>query len=104
MNNDRLEQLYQYLEQQPNDAFLNHAIGLEYLKKEDFLSAIKYFNHVLVHDPLYVGTYYQLAKAYELTDDLTQAKLTYERGMEAAKKMNDRHAYSELQMALEMLD
>jgi exonuclease VII small subunit len=50
-----------------------------------------------------VGSYYHLAKLLERQGEQESAIATYERGMEVAKRLGDRHAYGELQAAYEDL-
>ncbi|MCR9289522.1 MAG: tetratricopeptide repeat protein [Bacteroidetes bacterium] len=96
MKSKRLEQLYNFLENSPNDSFLLFAIAKEYEKLQDKESALKYYLKLTKEDPDYVGTYYHLGKLYERLDQITTAFFTYKRGMVIAKKINDQHAFSEL--------
>jgi len=100
---DRIEKLRSYLERQPNDAFLLHALALEYVKLNDDVQAKDLFDRVLVVDPMYTGTYYHLAKLLERSGDRDAAINMYEIGMEACKKAGDEHAHRELQNAFEDL-
>jgi hypothetical protein len=50
-----------------------------------------------------VGSYFHLGKLQARNNEIGLAIATYEKGMEEAKKQGDRHAYSELQGALEEL-
>lgn len=103
ININRLEQLKQYLEQSPGDSFLNYCIALEYVKQEDPQTAMQYFRFIVNNDPDYIGTYYQLGKLYEKLEDNSSAIATYDQGMVIANKLQDQHAYSELQSAKSLL-
>ena len=92
------------LVQAPHDCFLWHALGLEYIKLGELLEAIASFKQVLSADKNYVGTYYHLAKAYVLTDQINLAIETYEQGIQIAQKLNEKHALQELRMALEDME
>lgn len=100
---DRIEKLKEYLENSPKDAFLRHALALEYIKTGDDTSARTLFEAVVADDPGYVGTYYHLAKLLERNGDEAGAIAVYERGMEEAKKAGDNHALGELRGAYEEL-
>jgi Tfp pilus assembly protein PilF len=100
---EKIEKLRSFLEVSPDDAFLKHALGLEYIKLGDDETAKKLFIEILIRDPGYIGTYYHLARLLERTGDTDNAKTWYEKGMESAKKAGDGHAYNELQAALEDL-
>ena len=100
---DRIEKLKAFLEQTPQDCFLQHALALEYIKLGDDLQARQLFENLLKYDETYVGSYFHLGKLQARNNEVTQAIATYEKGMEVAKMQGDRHAYSELQGALEEL-
>lgn len=99
----RLQKLMDYLAKDPNDSFSRYAIALEWLKQGKKEDAVLYFEELLKRDPNYVGTYYQLGKIYvaEKKDEL--AKQTYKKGIEIATSLQNLHAKSELQSALNEL-
>jgi len=100
---ERIHKLNEMLVASPNDCFLLHAIGLEYVKTADLEKAIYYFQKVIDSDPDYVGTYYHLAKTLERVNKKPDAMRMYETGIDIASKVRDQHAKNELQMALEDL-
>jgi Tfp pilus assembly protein PilF len=100
---DRIEKIKEFLAQQPNDSFLQHALALEYIKLGNDEEAKKLFHNVLERDPSYIGTYYHLAKLYERTQNVDEAIKIYEKGMEEAKKAGEQHSYGELKSAFEEL-
>ncbi len=91
------------MKQNPADSFLQHALALEYLKLGDKDQARKIFEAILDQDHDYVGTYYHLAKLLEGLGEIDSALSWYEKGMEAAKRVGDAHAYGELKSAYEEL-
>jgi Tfp pilus assembly protein PilF len=100
---DRITQLKEFLQANPGDNFLKHALALEYIKIGDDSTARSIFEEILTRDPNYIGSYYHLAKLFERTGDTNAAIEWYEKGMEAAKKAGDKHAYGELRSAYEEL-
>jgi Tfp pilus assembly protein PilF len=100
---DRIEKLKQFLQSTPNDAFLQHALALEYVKMGDDTAALELFENIVNQTPNYVGTYYHLAKLHERQGQTEQAIAVYEKGMAEAKAAKDNHAYNELQAAYEDL-
>ena len=100
---DRIAKLKEFLQANPRDSFLKHALALEYVKIEDDKTAREIFEEILTQDPGYIGSYYHLAKLLERTDDTNAAIQWYEKGMEAAKKAGDNHAFGELRSAYEEL-
>lgn len=100
MNQDRLEQLLQFHEEDPDDAFTRFAIAEEYRKRGQTKKALSFFEALVEEKPEYVGTYYHLGKLYERIDRTEEAIATYQKGIQAAQEQRDTHARSELQDAL----
>jgi len=100
---DRILKIRTFLESNPKDNFLRHALALEYIKIGEDTSARELFEAILLEFPDYIGSYYHLAKLLEKLE-LTQLAIQwYEKGMSAAKLAKDNHAYNELQAAYEDL-
>ena len=102
-NMDRIAKIKEFLQTNPNDNFLRHALALEYLKVGEDALAKGLFEGILTESPDYIGSYYHLAKLLEKMEQMPLAIEWYEKGMAAAKKAGDNHAYSELQAAYEDL-
>ena len=100
---DRIAKIKEFLETNPKDNFLRHALALEYMKLEQDAEAKELFEAILTESPDYVGSYYHLAKLLEKLEQKDLAIEWYEKGMVEAKKAGDNHAYSELQAAYEDL-
>lgn len=100
---NRIERINEFLKSNPKDNFLRHALALEYIKEGEEVQARKLFEDILSESPDYVGSYYHLAKLLERNGETELAIHWYEKGMEAAKKAEDQHAYNELQSAYEDL-
>ncbi|MDQ6814483.1 MAG: hypothetical protein M3040_12145 [Bacteroidota bacterium] len=100
---DRINKLHEYLNSSPADSFLRHALALEYIKIGDDAEARILFENILQQDPMYVGSYYHLAKLLERLGENELAIQWYEKGMAAAKQTGDQHSYNELQAAYEDL-
>lgn len=100
---DRIDKLNEYLQANPKDNFLRHALALEYIKEGDDAKAKNLFEEILNDNPDYIGSYYHLAKLLERIGETDNAIEWYEKGMAAAKQTGDNHAYNELQSAYEDL-
>ena len=100
---DRIEKLKAFLQADPHDAFVKHALAMEYVSKGDDRTARKLWEEVLERDPNYVGSYYQLGKLLERTGEKELALSWYQQGMRAAKTAKDVRTYNELQAAYEDL-
>jgi Tfp pilus assembly protein PilF len=100
---EKIEKLKVFLRESPDDPFLKHALALEFIKGGNEAGARELFLEILSRDPAYIGSYYHLARLLERMGDPGTAKTWYEKGMSAAKKAGDMHAYNELQAAYEDL-
>ncbi|MDO6435344.1 hypothetical protein Q4E93_32310 [Flavitalea sp. BT771] len=100
---DRIEKLKAFLQKDPHDAFVKHALALEYVKREDDVLARRLWEEVLERDPAYVGSYYHLGKLLERTGEKELAIHWYRQGMTAARAAGEVRAYNELQAAYEDL-
>lgn len=101
--NERIQKIQTFLEQNPDDLFLNHALALEYIKEADETAAQKCFEKNMNKDPAYVATYYHLGKLLERNGKTEEAIKVYETGMQMARAAKDNHSYNELQAAYEDL-
>ena len=99
----RIEQLQEFLARTPEDAFLHHALALEYVKVDDDGEAEEHFRRNLEQVPEYTATYYHLGKLLERGGNNDEAIEIYQRGMKEAKAVRDMHTYNELQAAYEDL-
>ena len=101
---NRIDQLKEFLKATPNDAFLQHALALEHVKKGEEQDAKILFENIINKEPGYVGSYYHLGKLLERINDNAAAVAVYQNGMKEAKLAKDNHSYNELQAALEDLE
>ena len=102
--NNRLEQLLEIHKEEPHDTFTRYAIALEYNARKDFAEAKNWFERLRADKPDYVPTYYMLADVYRSENEPDKARVVYQAGLQAAKKVGDAHAFSELSAALEDLE
>jgi tetratricopeptide (TPR) repeat protein len=100
----RLEQLQQMLLQEPNDEFLQYAIGIEYFSMGNFTQALDHFKIILHTKPDYLAAYYQTGKCYEELKQIKEAKNIYNLGIELAQKQSKQKTLNELKEALFLLD
>lgn len=101
--NQRLQQLLQFLQQEPNDPFLLYAIATEYKAMNDLQKALETYLTLLQSQPDYLPTYYHLAKTYEQLGQEEEAINIYQRGIALALQQKDHHTARELQEALQQL-
>lgn len=99
MGTTRLEQLLTLLENEPNDAFLNHALAMEYLGKGEEEKAIEVMEKVLRVHPDHTGTYYHLGHAYLRNEKREEALAIWQTGIQKCKELKKQHHLAELQSA-----
>ena len=100
---DRISLLKSHLEESPNDPFLHFALAQEYIKLDDLGNAIRKYDLLLDQHPGYVGTYYHAGLAYEKLGILERAMEIYEKGIEVALNVGDKHSASELEGIKQLL-
>lgn len=101
----RIGMLEGMLKQEPEDLFLNYALGIEY--SNDLatvtLSEIQ-FKKVLDLDPKYLAAHYQLGKLFESLADKEQALHYYKTGLAIAKEKKDLKSAGEFNEAIFLLE
>ncbi len=100
---DRLRQLFQFLNEAPEDAFTLYSIAYEYQQLGQLEEALTYYHKLRELHPDYVGLYYHVGKVYFLKEEFEAAQEAYEAGLTQARAKKDRHAESELQRAMTQL-
>lgn len=100
----RMQMIKELLEKEPTDSFLNYALALEYDKENNTEKAIAIIEHIVLSDPEYLASYYQLGKLYEKLNDLNKAIFSYKKGIEIAQKQKNRKALNELNEALFLME
>ena len=101
-NRTRLDQLFEFYKEDPNDAFTIYAIATEYLRI-DPKKAMEYYQKLLKEHESYVGTYYHTGKLHEVFGEKDQAEQVYKKGMVISRQEGNMHAFSELQQAYNKL-
>ncbi|MBL7931542.1 MAG: tetratricopeptide repeat protein [Bacteroidia bacterium] len=105
VNTGRIDMLYGMLKKEPNDLFLNYALGMELLNNASDLSIAKQqFQKVLNLNPEYVPAYYQLGKLCELLVENTEAMNYYQKGLQLAKQQSNNKAINEFGEAIFLLE
>lgn len=99
---NRLSQLLQFYNDDPNDAFTIYALALEYVKGNNAL-ALHYFKLLQNNHADYLPMYYQMGKFYEEQMLLQDAIDIYSKGIEVARFQKNNHTLNELQSALNEL-
>jgi len=98
MNNNRLELLLQFYNEDPTDPFNAYALAMEYQNK-DVLKAKPYFDALLEEHSAYLPTYYHAAALYARLEQFEKAEALYQKGMQLALEQQNSKTYQELQRA-----
>ena len=102
MELSRIQQLLEFLKDNPDDPFNLYVLALEY-QKTDENEARFYYEKLLLEHPSYVATYYHAGKFYQKTGKKEIAKSVFRKGLEESQKAGNNHAFRELQSALNEL-
>ncbi len=98
MDNNRLELLLQFYEEDPSDPFNAYALAMEY-QNSDVHKATAYFKLLLDKQPDYLPTYYHAATLFAEIGNITYADELYRKGMQLALHQQNTKTYQELQRA-----
>ncbi|GAB3275330.1 hypothetical protein GCM10027347_48650 [Larkinella harenae] len=98
MNENRIELLRQYIEEQPDDPFNVYALAMEY-RDEKPEQALQYLEKLLEQHPAYLPSYYHAAAIYAELERGEKAEEVYQRGIELARLQNNEKAVQELSRA-----
>lgn len=104
MNTSRLEQLQQFLKEDPKDPFNLYALALEYFRLAEVDEARRYFELLLKEHASYLPTYYHAAKLYETLDMANEALRVLEAGIELARAQHQDKTLRELKSYYDELE
>lgn len=98
---NRIEQLHQFMKDDPTDEFLRYALALEYLKT-DPLTAKKEFETLIAQSPEYLPTYYPAAHLMIELGFEADAERLFLKGIEISRKQKNSKTEQELKSAYDM--
>lgn len=98
MNNERIQQLIRFVENEPTEPFNVYALAMEYLDSQPGEARL-YLDQLLANHPDYLPTYYQAAALYANLDDRDKAAQLYEKGIALARAQNNQKTLQELERA-----
>lgn len=101
---DKIAQIEALLNDQPGDAFLTHALALEYRKIGDFEKSAQFFESNLSMHKEYLGTYHAYGQLLEQFKYFDKAIDIYTQGLDIARSQNDMKTFRELQAAIDWID
>ena len=95
--NDRLSQLRNLLESDPQDAFCMYGIAMELAKENRTEEAIAWFDQTIKTDSNYTYAWYHKAKCQDDAGNEKEAIATLEEGIKHANQIGDQHAAEEME-------
>ncbi|GAB3903399.1 hypothetical protein GCM10028803_31780 [Larkinella knui] len=98
MNNIRIKQLLEFIEEQPDDPFNLYALAMEY-RDEAPGQSLDYLEKLLDQHPAYLPTYYHAAALYAEQNNRLKAEEIYTRGIALARDQKNEKAFQELNRA-----
>ena len=101
VDNNRVTALQEILKENPNDAFARYALGLEYSGAGETEAALSEFEKLLAVHSDYTNGYFMSAQVLDRAGRSDEARAMLEKGIESARRTNNRHAQSEMEAMLE---
>ncbi len=98
MNNDRIQQLIRFVQEEPGDPFNVYALAMEFINGQPE-QARPYFDQLLSDHPSYLPTYYHAAALYADLNERDRAADLYIKGMALARAQSNQKTLLELQRA-----
>ncbi len=100
MNQNRIQQLLELINEDPNDAFLHYALGLEYLAENNLHQAQQSFEKSLSLNPHYIPAYYQLGMLFYNLNHSEESLHFLKKGLEIAQQKKQLKDIAEFQSAI----
>ena len=95
MENDLLQNLLSFYEEDPADPFNIYALALEYTKS-DAVKAAGFFNVLLEEHPDYLATYYHAGAFFTALEHFGKAEEIYIKGIALALNQKNTKTHQEL--------
>jgi tetratricopeptide (TPR) repeat protein len=96
----RIEQLKEFLQNEPQDAFLNYALAIEYIGTGRGEEAQEIFAQLIKNQPEYSATYLHYGRYFEKLGNKERAEEIYRKGIVLTMRLREQHNLAELQTAL----
>jgi len=100
MSSERIQDLLELLEDEPDDALLRLTLGKEYLEGGDPAAALPHLERAVAVDPRYTAAYRYLGAALEALDRTDDAAEAWRRGIAVAEETGDLQAGKEMRVFL----
>jgi Tfp pilus assembly protein PilF len=100
MSGERIPELLELLEDEPDDTLLRLTLGIEYLDAGDAAGAVGEFERVLAVDPRFTVAYRHLGTALHAVGRTDEAIAAWEHGVGVAEDTGDMQAGKEMEVLL----
>jgi len=89
-----------FIEKDPKDSFARYGLAMEYARLGQDAKALEHFRILWEANPDYVAAYFQAGQLMARIGDREQARSILGAGVQAAGRVGDLHAKSEMEAAL----
>lgn len=96
----RRQMLEEFVAAHPQDAFGRYGLALECANSGDADTAAGHFEQLIAAHPDYVAGYFQYGQLLGRVGSIDKARATLLAGVDAARRVGDDHARSEMESAL----
>lgn len=87
----RLEQIEKLLAADPDDAFLNFSLAMEYQSADRTDDALKQYDRTIQADPAYLAAYMRKSEMLMASHRFDEARPALTQAIEVARKAGDNH-------------
>ncbi len=98
MGKDRLEQLREIAEREPDDALAQYGFGKALMRAGRYDEAIETLSRAILVDPRYSAAFRDLGRTYLESKRAAQAIKTFRRGIPIAEQRGDLQTVREMQI------
>jgi predicted Zn-dependent protease len=99
-----IEQIAKLLAAEPDDAFLHYSMAMQLAKENRADDAVQHFERVIELDPTYTAAYHHKANTLIGRARHAEARQTLAAGIQAAIRVGNQHARSEMEELLASLE
>jgi Flp pilus assembly protein TadD len=103
MSSERIRELEELLQDEPDDPLLRLTLGKEHLEAGNAADAVPHLERAVAVDPKYTVAYRYLGAALEKAGRSADAAAVWERGIVVASETGDIQAGKEMQVFLDRL-
>ena len=100
MGTSRIDKLTQFLNANPKDSFARFGLAMEYATLGESDKALENFQKLWESNPNYVAAYFQAGKLLAKAGKTDAARQVLSDGIQAATRIQDQHAKSEMEAFL----